>query len=54
MASSTDKVTTASLMLGATAGLATAVFGAPLWAAIGVGSLAALITKKGIDKAPNV
>lgn len=55
MATNSDKnVTAASVALGATAGVATAIFGAPLWAAIGVGSLAAYLTKKGIDKAANV
>jgi hypothetical protein len=55
MATSADKnVTAASVLLGATAGLATAVFGAPLWAAIGVGSAAAYATKKAIDKATTV
>ena len=49
-----QKVTAASVALGATAGLATAIFGAPIWAALAVGSAAAFITKKGIDKAAKV
>lgn len=40
----------AAIMLGATVGLGTLVFGAPLWAGVLLGSAAAVATKKAIDK----
>lgn len=40
----------AAIMAGATLGLGALVFGAPLWAGILLGSAAAVVTKKAIDK----